>query len=261
MLSDLLNGGIKSIEYFVVSLLSILFVIFCTMPVHEAAHAYTAHKLGDNTAKSFGRLTLNPIKHINYIGALLILLFKFGWAEPVPVNQWNLRKPKRDMALIAAAGPISNILMAIVLMIMVNIVDYVSGFYGITISIGIDITTGLTTLTYSGSSDLTFKIFYYVIIFLSTAANINLYLAAFNLIPIPPLDGSRIIGAFLPDRIYYKLQSFEQYTFVIVIALAATGVLSSTIGFISDNVYNVIDYIVTLPFSIFDATLPFHNVV
>lgn len=255
MLSDLLNGGIKSIEYFVVSLLPILFVIFCTMPVHEAAHAYIAHKLGDNTAKSFGRLTLNPIKHINYIGALLILLFKFGWAEPVPVNQWNLRKPKRDMALIAAAGPISNILMAIVLMIMVNIVDYVSGFYGI------EITAGINVIYYSGASDLTFKIFYYVIVFLSTAANINLYLAAFNLIPIPPLDGSRIIGVFLPDRIYYKLQSFEQYTFVIVIALAATGVLSSTIGFISDNVYNVIDYIVTLPFSIFDATLPFHNVV
>ena len=255
MLSDLLNGGIKSIEYFVVSLLSILFVIFCTMPVHEAAHAYTAHKLGDNTAKSFGRLTLNPIKHINYIGALLILLFKFGWAEPVPVNQWNLRKPKRDMALIAAAGPISNILMAIVLMIIVNLIDFISGFYGIEITAYNDI------FYYSGSSDLTFKIFYYVIIFLSTAANINLYLAAFNLIPIPPLDGSRIIGAFLPDRIYYKLQSFEQYTFVIVIALAATGVLSSTIGFISDNVYNVIDYIVTLPFSIFDATLPFHNVI
>ena len=255
MLSDLLNGGIKSIEYFVVSLLPILFVIFCTMPVHEAAHAYIAHKLGDNTAKSFGRLTLNPIKHINYIGALLILLFKFGWAEPVPVNQWNLRKPKRDMALIAAAGPISNILMAIVLMIIVNLIDFISGFYGIEITAYNDI------FYYSGSSDLTFKIFYYVIIFFSTAANINLYLAAFNLIPIPPLDGSRIIGAFLPDRIYYKLQSFEQYTFFIVMALAATGVLSSTIGYISNNLYSVIDYIVTLPFSIFDATLPFHNVV
>ena len=255
MLSDLLNGGIKSIEYFVVSLLSILFVIFCTMPVHEAAHAYIAHKLGDNTAKSFGRLTLNPIKHINYIGALLILLFKFGWAEPVPVNQWNLRKPKRDMALIAAAGPISNILMAIILMIIVNLIDFISGFYGIEITAYNDI------FYYSGSSDLTFKIFYYVIIFFNTAANINLYLAAFNLIPIPPLDGSRIIGAFLSDRIYYKLQSFEQYTFVIVIALAATGVLSSTIGYISNNLYSVIDYIVTLPFRIFDATLPFHNVI
>ena len=145
--------------------------------------------------------------------------------------------------------------MAIVLMIMVNIVDYVSGFYGI------EITAGINVIYYSGASDLTFKIFYYVIIFLSTAANINLYLAAFNLIPIPPLDGSRIIGAFLPDRIYYKLQSFEQYTFVIVIALAATGVLSSTIGYISNNLYSVIDYIVTLPFRIFDATLPFHNVI
>ena len=255
MLSDLLNGGIISVEYFVVSLLSILFVIFCTMPVHEAAHAYIAHKLGDNTAKSFGRLTLNPIKHINYIGALLILLFKFGWAEPVPVNQWNLRKPKRDMALIAAAGPISNILMAIILMIIVNLIDFISGFYGIEITAYNDI------FYYSGASDLTFKIFYYVIIFLSTAANINLYLAAFNLIPIPPLDGSRIIGAFLPDRIYYRLQTFERYTFIIVIALAATGVLSSTIGFISDSLHNVFDYIVTLPFSIFDATLPFHNVI
>ena len=255
MLSDLLNGGIKSIEYFIVSLLSILFVIFCTMPIHEAAHAFIAHKLGDNTAKSFGRLTLNPLKHINYIGALLMLAFRFGWAEPVPVNQWNLRKPKRDMALIAAAGPISNILMAIILMIIVNLIDFISGFYGIEITAYNDI------FYYSGSSDLTFKIFYYVIIFFSTAANINLFLATFNLIPIPPLDGSRILSAFLPDRIYYRLQSFERYTFIIVIALAATGVLSSTIGFISDNLHNAIDYIVTLPFSIFDDTLPFHNVV
>ncbi len=261
MLSDILNGGIESIEYFTVSLLSLLFVIFCTMPIHEAAHAFTAHKLGDNTAKSFGRLTLNPLRHINYLGALLLLAFGFGWAEPVPVNQWNLRKPKRDMALIAAAGPISNILMAVVLMIIVNIVDFISGFYGITISIGIDIATGSTVLTYSGVSDLTFKIFYYIVIFLNIAASTNLCLAAFNLIPIPPLDGSRILGAFLPNRIYYKLQSFEQYTFFIVMALAATGVLSSTIGYISNNLYSVIDYIVTLPFRIFDATLPFHNVV
>ena len=255
MLSDLLNGGIISTEYFIITLLSMLFVIFCTMPIHEAAHAFTAHKLGDNTAKSFGRLTLNPIKHINYIGALLMLAFGFGWAEPVPVNQWNLRKPKRDMALIAAAGPISNILMAIVLMLIINIIDFISGFFGIEMFIFGN------ELHYISSSDFTFKLFYYVILFLKIAASTNIYLAAFNLIPFPPLDGSRILGAFLPNRIYYRLQSFEQYTFIIVIALAATGALSSTIGFIGDNLYNVIDYIVTLPFSLFEAALPFHNAI
>lgn len=255
MLLDLINGNIASVELFIVTLLSMLFVIFCTMPVHEAAHAFTANKLGDSTAKHNGRLTLNPIAHINYMGALLILLFGFGWAEPVPVNQWNLKKPKRDMALIAAAGPISNILMAIVLLLIVNIIDLIAGFCNVTCEL-----YG-SQLLYSGVGDVTFRVFFYVINFLYSAAIVNIYLAGFNLIPFPPLDGSRIFGAFLSDKIYYKLQSVERYSFIIVMILAATGVLSTVFGFIGDYIYRLVDFIVTLPFSLFDAYLPFHNVI
>ncbi len=255
MLESLLRGNIKSVEVFITYLFSLLFVIFCTMPVHEAAHAFVAHKLGDNTAKYQGRLTLNPLRHINYIGSLLILLFGFGWAEPVPVNQWNLRKPKRDMALIAAAGPVSNILMAIVLLLLVKIIDAVSGFCGI--SIEYISTPNELQIIYSGASEFVITALEYLISFLNYAAVVNIGLAGFNLIPFPPLDGSRILGAFLPDRIYYKLQSLERYAFIILMLLSFTGILSRAFGFITDYIFIAVYFITSLPFSLLGINMPF----
>ncbi len=253
LLYDLIKGNINSVGYFITTLFSIIFVVFCTMPVHESAHAFVAHKLGDNTAKHLGRISLNPMRHINYMGTLMMLIFGFGWAEPVPVNQWNFKKPKRDMAIVAAAGPISNILMAVVFFILANIVDLIAGLSGLIVF------SGGNEIYYYGVSDTTFNIFNYIIIFLQSAATINIFLAGFNLIPFPPLDGSRIFAAFLPDKWYYKLQMLENYAFIILAVLAATGVLSSVFGFIGNYLQILVDFITVLPFKIFGVYLPFHS--
>lgn len=164
--------------------------IFFSLPVHEYAHGFISHKLGDNTAKNFGRLTLNPFAHIDWTGALLMVLVGFGWAKPVPVSMHNFKKPKAYMALTAAAGPLSNILIAFVSLLLANVL----------LAIIKVVEFPLITI-------------------LCDVAYLNVYLAVFNLIPIPPLDGSRVLNAFLPDRAYYTLMRFERYTFIIIIVL------------------------------------------
>lgn len=172
--------------------------------VHETAHGWIANLLGDPTAKMLGRLSLNPAKHIDPIGTALIPIalyflggFIFGWAKPVPITWQNLKKPRRDTSLVAAAGPIANFLMAIVWAAIARIaLEFDSA-----------------AITYMGLFGI----------------NINLALGILNLIPIPPLDGSRIISSLLSPRIAYKFNRIEPYGFFILLALLATGVLSYVI--------------------------------
>ena len=197
----------------VVWALPVLFAI----TLHEVAHGWTALQLGDNTAKSLGRLSLNPIKHIDPIGTLVLpatllvfssyLLanpFLFGWAKPVPVDWRNLRKPKQDMILIAAAGPIANFFMAVlwVFVIKAGLLLQPDGN-----NIG-------TWLVYMGLAGIM----------------INLILMVLNLLPIPPLDGSRILTGFLPIKLARPYVQLERYGFFILIALLALGWLSYIIG-------------------------------
>ncbi len=203
-----------------------VFVIFCVLPIHEYAHARAAYALGDQTAKLQGRMTLQPTAHIDPIGALMIFLVGFGYAKPVPVNIRNFKNRKRDMALTSLAGPVSNLLMAFISLLLMNFVGYAFGSAGVTIVAVI------------------YWFFFY-------CAMININLAVFNLIPVPPLDGSRIATAVLPDRIYYKIMQYERYIMIAVLILLFTGILSAPLSFLSGIVLKGLNFVAALPYRLF----------
>ena len=233
MLRDLISGNFQ-ISNLIIHILSSIAVIFITMPVHEWAHGFIATKLGDPTPRYQGRLTLNPFAHIDYGGALCILLFGVGWAKAVQVNPRNFQNPKMGMAITACAGPVANVLTATVSMIFANLIVLLG-----------DLTIIGDTIYYS-------QMFWvYIYWFFTYIAQINVALAVFNMIPIPPFDGSRIMFAILPDRYYWKVMQHERILMIILLAIIATGVLSAPLGLATDTVFGFIDFITTLPFKLF----------
>lgn len=204
-------------------ILACVIIIFVVLPLHEYAHGWIAYKLGDNTAKYSGRLTMNPIEHIDPLGALAILLFGFGWAKPVPVDPRNFKNPKVGMALTALAGPVSNLLAATFGAVVYQLVFLAKGNISMSLLMGI-----FTFLQY------------YILI--------NIGLAVFNLIPIPPLDGSKILAAFLPDRIIYKYSKHQNVITMILFALIFLGVLSVPLSYLQYWMYSGIMWLVGLPF-------------
>ncbi|MFA6037007.1 MAG: site-2 protease family protein [Legionellales bacterium] len=205
------------LQKIVISIIPVLFAI----TVHEVAHGWVANKLGDPTARLLGRLTLNPIKHIDPIGTILvpgILLlvggFIFGWAKPVPITWQNLKNKRRDVALVAAAGPFVNLLMAIFWAILAKIA------YGLNPQ-PINYAFALLTMSQVG-------------------VVVNIILMVLNLIPIPPLDGSRVVSSFLPGKLSYQYDRIEPYGFIILIALLATGLLSTIMNPIVSALVNLL---------------------
>lgn len=228
MLSELINafrGGSVDFGSILMQLFALLLIIFLILPFHEWAHAFTALKLGDTSVKYRGRLSLNPLAHIDVLGSIFLLCFGFGWAKPVPVDSRNFKNEKVGMAITAVMGPVANLVAALVGQLVLYAV-----------------------LLLSPHSFLSTQVCYYISLFLNYYVTVNIYLAVFNLIPIPPLDGSKILFVFLPDRAVNFFYQYERYIMIVLFALLWMGFLSTPLVYLSDFVYDGINFVARLPF-------------
>ncbi len=207
-----MNGllGPTALYVFALRAAAVLLVI----PFHEAAHALVSWLLGDPTAKNAGRLSLNPLRHFDWMGTLCMVLGGVGWARPVGIDVRRFRSPKRDMALSAAAGPAANLLLAFVGLILYK---YLAVWY------------------YTGGG------WAVALDFLSILISLNISLAVFNLLPIPPFDGSRIFLLFLPRRLYFRAMQYERYMMIAVLLLVVFGFLDRPLSFLVDRVWRLLD--------------------
>ena len=216
MFRSLINGA--SLENTIIAILINIPIALLALSVHEAAPGYISNKLGDPTARNLGRITINPIKHLDPIGFICMVLFGIGWANPVPINTRYFKKPRRDMALSAAAGPISNLLLAVVFALLMKL------FF----SLPVTVLSSLGVFTEI------------IILFLMQAISLNVFFAVFNLIPVPPFDGSRILYVFLPPKYYFGVMKYERYICLGFMLLLFFGVLDPVLNLLSGTLENLI---------------------
>ncbi len=184
-------------------LLSIIPALIC-ITLHELSHGFVAYKLGDTTAKDAGRLTLNPIKHLDIIGILMMVVFHFGWAKPVPVNMYRFKDPKRGMAITAVAGPLMNVVITIVFLFL----------YG-------------ALFRALGRENLALEMIY-------LTAYLSISFAIFNIIPISPLDGSKVLFSLLPSERYDQLMRYERYGMILLLVLVSSGIFGRPLSTATD---------------------------
>ena len=212
-MSDLPFIGNINIKMLILRAVAVLLAI----SVHEAAHGFVAYLLGDRTAKNMGRISINPMRHIDPVGALCLLVFGFGWAKPVMVNSYRFKNPKKGMSLVALGGPLANFLLALIAGVIIKIL-YITN-------------CGISILWQ----------------FMLVLITINVGLGVFNLIPIPPLDGSKIFLSLMPSRLYYDIMKYEHIGWILLVVALALGVLDPILGTLNNIVLRAIFFLTGVP--------------
>jgi Zn-dependent protease len=217
MLLDLLTANDP--KQLIISILLTVPIVMISLSVHEAAHAYIAYKMGDPTARNLGRLTINPMKHLDLVGSLMMLFVGYGWAKPVPINTRYFKNPKKGMALTALAGPLSNLMLA-----FIGLVGYVGTCF-------LQIELGSTSIYF-----WVVELFFYFFLYL------NVLYAVFNMIPLPPFDGSRVLFVFLPDRAYFGIMRYERIILMVTLAIFVLGDIdvSPIVDFVINAMFNLV---------------------
>lgn len=219
LISILRDGSMTGTQKLLFILISVFCVLF-SLSLHELGHGLAAYIMGDNTAKGRGRLTLNPLDHLDPIGAICLFLFGFGWAKPVPINPYNFKNQKGGMVLTSLAGPFMNLILAFFAMIGVTLLQKMTF---VSAGLGFDIA----------------QVCYYLTV-------INIGLAVFNLIPVPPLDGSKVLSAVLPTNLYFKYMQYERFGFIILIILINLPFFSSFLGICRSGIMDFYSMIIGL---------------
>ena len=218
MLFDILNE-LGSQQQIIITIFAYAVILLIAIPIHECSHCFMAYLLGDDTGMRSGRVTLNPIRHWDPMGTIGILTVGIGWGKPAPVNPIRGRKvsARAFMAITAAAGPISNILLSYIFILIGKLVWFLFG---------------------ASNPEVVIYVYFAFIM----AARINISLAVFNLLPIPPFDGSRILLVFLKERTYFKLMQYEQYIMIGVLLICWTGILDYPLTFLNNAVMSFLDF-------------------